>query len=56
VYGGDSLLTLRDNLSIPSSRVKKSKKNFFALEDETDLLDFLTLEEETDRCSRNVVK
>jgi len=40
----------------PSSRVKKFKKDFFALEDETDFLDFLTLEEGVDRLSRNVGK
>ena len=54
-YGGNSLPTFRDNLSVSSSRVKKSK-DFFALEDETDFLDFLTLEERTDRLSRNVGK
>jgi hypothetical protein len=51
VYGGNSLPKFRDNLSVPSSRVNKSKKDFFALEDETDFLDFLTLEEGTDRFS-----
>ena len=55
-YGGISLPTFRDNLSVPSSRVNKYKKDFFALEDETDFLDFLTFEEGIDRLSRNVGK
>jgi hypothetical protein len=50
------LPTFLDKLSVPSSRVKKSQKDFFALEDETDFLDFLTLEEGIDRLSRNVGK
>jgi hypothetical protein len=40
---GNLLPTFRDNLSIPSSRVKKSK-----------LCDFLTLEDGTDTLSRKV--
>jgi len=39
-YGGNSLLTFRDNLSVPYSMVKKSK----------------TLADVTDRMSRNVGK
>jgi hypothetical protein len=54
-YGGNSLPTFRDNLTVPSSRVKKSKKDFFALEDETDL-DLLTFEEGIDTLYRNVGK
>jgi len=46
-HGGHSLLTFWDNLSVPSSRVKKSFLYFF-------FLDFLTLEEGTDKLSRNV--
>jgi hypothetical protein len=41
---GSSVTTFRDNQSVPFSRVKKS------------FLDFLTLEDGTDRLSRNVVK
>jgi hypothetical protein len=40
---GSSAPTFRDNLSVPSSSVKKSKKDFLAL-----------LEDGTDRLSRNV--
>jgi hypothetical protein len=36
VYGGNSLLTFRDNISVPSSTVKKSV--FLALEDGTNML------------------
>jgi len=39
-YGGESLPTFRDNLSVPSSRVKNN---------------FLTLEDRTHRLSWNVV-
>ena len=39
-YGGNSLLTFRDNLTVPYRRVKKSK----------------TLEDGTERLSRNVGK
>jgi hypothetical protein len=34
----NSLPTFRDNILVPSSRVKKSKKDFFTLEDGTDRL------------------
>jgi len=43
----DSLPTFQDNLSVPSSRVKKAKKKAF-------FLDFLTVEDRTDRLSQNV--
>jgi hypothetical protein len=43
---GNSLPTFRDNLSVPSSRVKKSKKNPRMI--------FLPLNMGTDRLSRNV--
>jgi hypothetical protein len=46
--GGNTLPTFRDNVSVPSSRVEKSKKRFF--------LYFLTLEKGTDKLSRNVGK
>jgi hypothetical protein len=39
--------TFRDNVSVPSSRIKKSKKKLF-------FLDFLTLEDGTDTLSLNV--
>jgi hypothetical protein len=42
-----SVPTFRDNLSVPSSKVNKSKKKPF-------FLDVLTLEDGTDRLSRNV--
>jgi hypothetical protein len=45
---GNPLPTFRDNVSVPSSRVKKSKKS--------SLLVFLTLEDGTDTLSRNVGK
>jgi hypothetical protein len=41
--------TFPDNLSVPSSRVNKPKKKPF-------FLDFLTLEDGTDRLFRNVGK
>jgi hypothetical protein len=41
---GNSLPTFRDDPSVPSSRVKNSKKD----------LEFLTLEDGTDRLSRNI--
>jgi hypothetical protein len=44
---GSSVPTIRDNLSVPSSRVKMSKKK---------ALDFLILEDGTARLSRNVSK
>ena len=37
-YSGNSLPTFRDSLSVPSSRVKKSKKDVLTLEDGTDRL------------------
>jgi hypothetical protein len=40
---GNSVPTFRDNLTVPSSRVKKSKK-----------VDFLILEDGTNKSSRNV--
>jgi hypothetical protein len=43
---GNPLPTFRDNVSVPSSRVKKSKKSVY----------FLTLEDGTDTLSRNVGK
>jgi len=43
------LSTFRDNLSLPSSRVKKSKKK-------KERRDFLILEDGTDRLSQNVSK
>jgi hypothetical protein len=43
---GNPLRTFRDNVSVQSSRVKKSKKLFF--------LDVLTLEDGADTPSRNV--
>jgi hypothetical protein len=42
-----SIPTFRDNLSVPSSRVKKSKKKAF-------FLDFLAVYNWTDMLSRNV--
>jgi hypothetical protein len=42
-----SVPTFQNNRSVPSSRVKKSKKKAF-------FLDFLTLEDGTYRLSRNV--
>ena len=42
LFCGSSVPTFRDNLSVPSSRVRKS-------------WDFLTIEDETDRLSQNVV-
>jgi hypothetical protein len=45
---GNSLQTFRDNVSVPSSKVKNSKKGTF--------LDFLALENGTDTLSRNVGK
>jgi hypothetical protein len=44
---GSSVPTFRDNLSVPYSRVKKSKKKAF-------FWDFLTLEDGRDKLSRNV--
>jgi hypothetical protein len=41
---GNSIPTFRDNLSVPPSRVKKSKKR----------IHFLNLEDVTDRLSQNV--
>jgi len=38
VYSSNSLPTFGDNLSVPSSRVKKFKNNFLALKDGTDRL------------------
>jgi hypothetical protein len=35
---GNPLLMFGENVSVPSSRVKKSKKDFLALEDRTDTL------------------
>jgi hypothetical protein len=46
---GYSLPTFQDNLSVPSWRVKKSKKKVF-------MLDFLTFDDETDKLSRNAAK
>jgi hypothetical protein len=43
------LPTFRDNLSVPSSRVKKSKKK-------KERKDFMILEDGTDRLSQNVSK
>jgi hypothetical protein len=48
---GNSAPTCRDNLSVPSSRVKKSKKK---AEMKAFFLDFLALEDGTDKLSRNV--
>jgi hypothetical protein len=48
VSSGNSLPTFRDNVSVSSSRVKKSKKLLF--------LDFLTLENATNTLSLNVGK
>jgi hypothetical protein len=45
---GNLLPTFRDNVSVPSSRVKKSN--------EAASLDFLTLKDGTDMLSRNVGK
>jgi hypothetical protein len=45
---GNPLPTFRDNVSVPYSRVKKCKKLF--------LFDILTLEDGTDKFSRNVSK
>jgi hypothetical protein len=45
---GNPLPTFRDNVSVPSSRVKKSKKKI------KNFSDFLTLEDGTDTLSRNV--
>jgi hypothetical protein len=47
---GNPLPTFRDNLLVPSSRVKKYKKK------EKDSLDFFSLEDGTDMSPRNVVK
>jgi hypothetical protein len=47
-----NLPTFQDNVSVPSSRVKKSKKS----RESKLFLDFLTLEDGTDRLSRNVGK
>jgi hypothetical protein len=44
-FSGNPLLTLLDNASVPTSRVKKFKKK-----------SFFTLEEGTDTLSRNVGK
>jgi len=46
-YSVNSLATFQDSLSVPSSRVKKAKKKAF-------FLDFLTVEDGTDRLSQNV--
>jgi hypothetical protein len=46
-WTGNSVQTFRDNLSVPSSRGRKSEEKAF-------FLDFLTLEDRTDRLSRNV--
>ena len=45
------LPTFRDNISVPSSRVKKSKKK-----GRKDFLKSFTVEDGTDTLSRNVVK
>jgi hypothetical protein len=45
-YSDNSLSTFQDNLFVPSSRVKKAKKKAF-------FLDFLTVEDGTDRLSQN---
>jgi hypothetical protein len=45
------LPTFRDNVSVPSSRVKKSKNNA-----QEEFLHFLTLEDGIDTLSRNVGK
>jgi hypothetical protein len=56
---GSSVLTFRDNLSVPFSRVKKSE-DFLTLQDVTDRISwnvgtaFLSLEDGNDRLSRNV--
>jgi hypothetical protein len=47
---GNPLPTFRDNVSVPSSRVKESQ------EEKLFFLDFLTLEDGTDTLSRNVGK
>jgi hypothetical protein len=47
---GNLLATFRDNESVPSSKVSKSKKK------RKDFLDLLTLEDGTDTSSRNVGK
>jgi hypothetical protein len=54
-YIGNSLPTFRDILSVPSSGVKKSKK-FLLGSHRSFFLDFLSLEDETDRLFRNVGK
>jgi hypothetical protein len=46
VEGGKSVPTFRDNLSAPPSSVKQSNKAF--------ILGYLTLQDGTDRLSRNV--
>jgi hypothetical protein len=48
---GNPLPTFRDNISVPSSTVKKSKESSFLF-----FLDFLTLEDGTDTLCRNVGK
>jgi hypothetical protein len=48
-FSSGILLAFWDNLSVPSSRVKKSKKK-------KERKDFLTLEYGTDRLSQNVSK
>jgi len=55
-YGDNYLPTFRDNLSIPSSNVKKSKKSVSSSRAKKSFLYLLTLEEGTDRLSRNVGK
>jgi len=50
-YSGNSLLTFRDKLLVPSARAKKCKKSKCL-----DFLDFFTLEDWTDMLSRNVGK
>ena len=49
VCSGNSLPTFLDNILVPSSGVKKSKNKAF-------FLDFLTLEDGTDRLSQNSSK
>jgi hypothetical protein len=49
---GNPIPTFRDNVSVPSSRVKKSRSLFFYFFS----LDFLTFEDVTDTFSRNVGK
>jgi hypothetical protein len=55
-YGDNYLPTFRDNLSIPSLRAKKSKKSVSSSMAKKLFLDFLSLEEGTDRLSQNVGK